>query len=272
MGWHFKWVSSFGSDFNFDYHVSFAPEEKAGGKVDYNYVKQQFPSDEAPGLSVFYRDPTSGEIFHTYSTRSTPAGSIRCSAPTRCSTWSPRDATKINSPSAWRGSDTTTATERTCSSTQPDPTGRKGLRWPRRRPLAAGADRGVCEGLRTRKGGNAMQYLLLCCIDEALWTNLPEVQRDGIMNEYGKLVQELKKNGQLLAGAKLDNLASAVTVREKNGKSLVTDGPFAETKEQLGGYHLFECQDRDEAIAIAKRIPALAVGGSIEVRPVLFTE
>ena len=68
MGWHFKWVSSFGSDFNFDYYVSFAPEQKVGGKVDYNYTMQEFPSDEGPGLSVFYKDPISSEIFHTYST------------------------------------------------------------------------------------------------------------------------------------------------------------------------------------------------------------
>jgi predicted dithiol-disulfide oxidoreductase (DUF899 family) len=68
MGWHFKWVSSFDSDFNFDYHVSFRPEQKAGDKVDYNYTMQEFPSDESPGLSVFYKDPISDEIFHTYST------------------------------------------------------------------------------------------------------------------------------------------------------------------------------------------------------------
>jgi hypothetical protein len=112
----------------------------------------------------------------------------------------------------------------------------------------------------------------MCCIDEALWTNLPESQRVGIMDEYGKLIHELKTSGRLLAGAKLDGGASAVTVRERNGKSLVTDGPFVETKEQLGGYHLIECQDRDEAIAVARRIPTLAVGGSIEVRPVLWNE
>ena len=68
MGWHFKWVSSFRSDFNFDYHVSFAPKQKVDGKVDYNYTMQEFPSDEGPGLSVFYKDPISSEIFHTYST------------------------------------------------------------------------------------------------------------------------------------------------------------------------------------------------------------
>jgi len=66
MGWRFKWVSSYGNDFNRDYHVSFTPEEKAQGKVVYNFEPSDFPSDEAPGTSVFYRDDT-GAIFHTYS-------------------------------------------------------------------------------------------------------------------------------------------------------------------------------------------------------------
>jgi predicted dithiol-disulfide oxidoreductase (DUF899 family) len=66
MGWKFKWVSSFGNDFNFDFHVSFTPEEKAKGKVNYNYTSTTFPSEEAPGASVFYKNDA-GEIFHTYS-------------------------------------------------------------------------------------------------------------------------------------------------------------------------------------------------------------
>ncbi len=66
MGWKFNWVSSFGSDFNYDYHVSFSAEERSEGKVTYNYEEMEFPSEEAPGLSVFYKD-ASGEIFHTYS-------------------------------------------------------------------------------------------------------------------------------------------------------------------------------------------------------------
>ena len=67
MGWRFKWVSSYGSDFNYDFQVSFRPEEKAKGAVYYNYTTQPFPSDEGPGASAFYKDPASGEIFHTYS-------------------------------------------------------------------------------------------------------------------------------------------------------------------------------------------------------------
>jgi len=66
MGWRFKWVSSFGGDFNYDYHVSFTPEEEARGKVYYNYEVQDFQSDELPGTSVFYKD-WAGSIFHTYS-------------------------------------------------------------------------------------------------------------------------------------------------------------------------------------------------------------
>jgi predicted dithiol-disulfide oxidoreductase (DUF899 family) len=66
MGWKFQWVSSFGSDFNFDYHVSFTPEERASGKVEYNYAQGEFPSEEGPGVSVFARD-AAGAVFHTYS-------------------------------------------------------------------------------------------------------------------------------------------------------------------------------------------------------------
>jgi hypothetical protein len=117
-----------------------------------------------------------------------------------------------------------------------------------------------------------MQFLLMCCIDENMWAKIPFSQQEELMDEYGKLVHELKTRGQLLAGAKLDRSSSAVTVRERNGKSVITDGPFSETKEQLGGYHLIECRDRDEAVSIARRFPTLAVGGTIEVRALVYTE
>jgi predicted dithiol-disulfide oxidoreductase (DUF899 family) len=68
MGWQFPWVSSFNSDFNYNFHVSFLPEHKKDGLVDYNYKMQKFPSDEAPGESVFFKEPSTGEVFHTYST------------------------------------------------------------------------------------------------------------------------------------------------------------------------------------------------------------
>ena len=117
-----------------------------------------------------------------------------------------------------------------------------------------------------------MQYLLICCANEAQWARIPDSQRAKMMDEYGKLIHDLRTSGRLLAGAQLDRSASAVTVREKNGKPVITDGPFAETKEQVGGYHLIECKDRDEAVSIALRVPTLAAGGAIEVRPLLRME
>lgn len=114
-----------------------------------------------------------------------------------------------------------------------------------------------------------MQYLLMCCFAEERWEALPEAERGRIMAEYAKCVDDMKRSGHYLAGAKLAGSARAITVRAHNGQSTVTSGPFAETREQLGGYHLVECRDVDEAVALAKRIPTLASGGTIEVRAVL---
>ena len=112
-----------------------------------------------------------------------------------------------------------------------------------------------------------MKFLLLCCFDEKRWEALPESRRDAIMREYGKLMESLGKSGHHLAGAKLQPTSAASTLRVRSGKLVVTDGPYAETKEQLGGYHLIECNDFDEAMAIAERIPTLPFGGTVEVRP-----
>lgn len=112
-----------------------------------------------------------------------------------------------------------------------------------------------------------MQYLLMCCFDETRWDAIPGPQRDEVMNEYGEWIGSMAKSGHYLAGGKLQSSASATTVRMKNGKPAITDGPFAETKEQLGGYHVLDCRDLDEALAMAQRIPTLRVGGTIEVRP-----
>lgn len=112
-----------------------------------------------------------------------------------------------------------------------------------------------------------MQYMLMCCIDEKAWTQLPDSEKHRIMQEYGTLIQSLVTNGQLRGGGQLRSTSSATTVRMKGGKLALTDGPFAETKEQLGGYHLVECRDLDEALSIAARIPTLPAGGAIEVRP-----
>ena len=112
-----------------------------------------------------------------------------------------------------------------------------------------------------------MRYLLLCCFDEKQWEAMPESRRDAIMREYGALMADLDRSGRHLASARLQPTSAATTLRVRNGKAVVTDGPYAETKEQLGGYHLIECDDLDEAMAIAQRIPTLPFGGTVEVRP-----
>ncbi|HEY6085348.1 MAG TPA: YciI family protein [Nitrospira sp.] len=114
-----------------------------------------------------------------------------------------------------------------------------------------------------------MQYMLMCCFEQNSWETLPETERAKIMQEYGTLIQDLVKSGQFRGGAQLYPTSSATTVRMKNGKPVITDGPFAETKEQLGGYHVIECRNLNEAISIAARIPTLPAGGTIEVRPVM---
>jgi hypothetical protein len=113
-----------------------------------------------------------------------------------------------------------------------------------------------------------MQAMLMCCIDEGRWLALPEAERDAVMKDYGAWVADLERSGQHRATEKLASSPAARTLRLRGGKPVVTDGPYAETKEQFGGFHIVECRDMDEALAIASRIPTLRVGGTIEVRPV----
>lgn len=113
-----------------------------------------------------------------------------------------------------------------------------------------------------------MQYMVMCCFNESQWEDLPESVRDRIMQDYGTWRRDTETSGHYRGGGKLQSTANATTIREKNGKPAITDGPFAETKEQLGGYHLIECADLDEAISLAKGIPTLPFGGTIEIRAV----
>ena len=108
-----------------------------------------------------------------------------------------------------------------------------------------------------------MKYMLLICRDEQAWDRLSVTER----GESMKLTQELTSRGQYLSGSPLHPSSSATSVRVRDGKRLVTDGPFAETREQLGGYMLIDVKDLDEAIAIAARVP-LARTSTVEVRPV----
>ena len=113
-----------------------------------------------------------------------------------------------------------------------------------------------------------MKYLLLIYQDEKSWAGLSEAERQKIYAEYGQLRQELVTSGQFVGGSQLHPVTTASSVRVRNGKEMVTDGPFAETHEQLGGYFLIEAKDLDEALAIAARIPS-AREGTVEVRPIV---
>lgn len=110
-----------------------------------------------------------------------------------------------------------------------------------------------------------MKYLLLIYMDE---NAMSDTEREHCYVKSAQVAQDLHAKGQFVASAPLHPVATATSVRVREGKSLVTDGPFAETREQLGGFYLVNAQDLDEAIAIANRIPGARVG-TVEIRPVL---
>lgn len=116
-----------------------------------------------------------------------------------------------------------------------------------------------------------MQYLLLIYDAEKIWNDMPEAQRNQMYGEYMAFTQDVKKSGHHLAGEALQPIATATTVRVRDGKITSTDGPFAETREQLGGFYMIEAKDLDEATKIAARIPSAKVG-SIEIRPIMKFE
>lgn len=113
-----------------------------------------------------------------------------------------------------------------------------------------------------------MKYMLLIYDDEQVWGKLSDPERQQIFGEYGQFTQDIKASGNYLAGSQLHKTSAATSVRVRNDKRLVTDGPFAETREQLGGYYLIDARDLDEAIGIAARIPSARLG-TVEVRPVV---
>ena len=113
-----------------------------------------------------------------------------------------------------------------------------------------------------------MKYMLLIHDDEKEWAKMTDAERQKIYGEYGAFSAELRAAGQYLAGSQLQPTSTATSVRVRDGKRLVTDGPFAETTEQLGGFFLIDAADLDEALAIAARIPS-AKKGTVEVRPIV---
>ena len=112
-----------------------------------------------------------------------------------------------------------------------------------------------------------MQYLLLIYDAEKQFAQLPAAELGTLMADYNKFSTDIKASGHLVGANRLQPVSNATTVRVREGKTQITDGPFAETREQLGGYYLIEAKNLDEATAIAARIPSAKLG-SIEVRPI----
>jgi hypothetical protein len=112
-----------------------------------------------------------------------------------------------------------------------------------------------------------MKYLLLCCHDEEQWDSMSKRECGAVMEETMAYCEALKQSGQLLAVEQLDPIKTAISVRVRSGKLSVTDGPFAETKEQVGGFFLINARDLNEAIQVASKFPSVRFG-TMEVRPV----
>ena len=112
-----------------------------------------------------------------------------------------------------------------------------------------------------------MRYLLLIHDVEADFAKMPPAEMDQLMGDYRKFSEQLKQAGAYVTGQRLRPTTTATTIRVRNGETLATDGPFAETKEQLGGFYLIQAADLDEAMAWAAKIPSAKIG-SIEVRPI----
>jgi hypothetical protein len=113
-----------------------------------------------------------------------------------------------------------------------------------------------------------MKYLCLIYDEEARRNTMSEAEGKAQMGEYYAFTEAIRKSGNFVAGDPLESVRAATTVRVRNGKLATSDGPFAETKEQLGGYYMIEARDLNEAIQIAARIPTVRTG-CVEVRPVL---
>ena len=113
-----------------------------------------------------------------------------------------------------------------------------------------------------------MKYLLLICGEEKAWATMPDADRQQLMAGFRQFTQDIQASGQYVGGSQLQPSTAATSVRVRDGKRLVTDGPFAETREQLGGYYVVDVKNLDEAINLAAKIPSVRTG-TIEVRPLI---
>jgi len=114
-----------------------------------------------------------------------------------------------------------------------------------------------------------MEYMLLIYDDASALAKLSDQERGAVFQEYMAFSKDIRERGAMKSGAPLQGTATATTLRGRGGKTVTTDGPFAETKEHLAGYYMIDVKNLDEALTIAGRIPSLKVGGSVEVRPVM---
>lgn len=112
-----------------------------------------------------------------------------------------------------------------------------------------------------------MRYILMICTEESAEGALSPAEQTAMMSEYARFGEEMGRRGVLQGGDRLRPTTDATTVRVRDGEVLASDGPFAETKEQIGGYFMVDCKDLDEAIEVASKIPG-ARDGSVEVRPI----
>ena len=112
-----------------------------------------------------------------------------------------------------------------------------------------------------------MRYMLMICTDETAVEALGEEEGNAVLAEYGAFYDEMGRRGVLEGGERLRNTSDATTVQVRDGEVLTADGPFAETKEQVGGYFVVNCKDLDEAIEVASKLPGARLG-TIEVRPI----
>ena len=113
-----------------------------------------------------------------------------------------------------------------------------------------------------------MRYLCLIYDEEKKLSTMPKAESDQFMGEYFAFTEGIKQSGHYLGGEALQPVQTATTVRVRNGKVSTTDGPFAETKEQLGGYYLINARDLNDAIQVASKIPSARIG-TVEVRPIM---
>lgn len=112
-----------------------------------------------------------------------------------------------------------------------------------------------------------MKYICLGYMEESRWDTMSEQERNTFVDECFAYDEQLQKNGHMIGGEALQSVRTATTLRYQNGRPAITDGPFAETKEQLGGIMILEARDLDQAIQLISRHPSIRMGGSFEVRP-----